>query len=643
MLENMFKPLKINKMEIKNRFVVSGMVTCYANPDHMANEKFIAYHEAKAKGGYGLIITEDYLISPEAGGFLNLFGLWNDELVESHRKLTERVHAAGGKIVCQIYHAGREAKLEHSKTGEIYAPSAIKDPTQPTTPRELTVEEIKNYVVKFAETAAAAKKAGFDGVEIHGGHGYLLNQFMSPFSNRRSDEYGGSLTNRMRFPLEVVKAVREAVGPDYPLLFRMSSQEYVEDGLTIEESKAIAIMLEKASIDCINCSQGIYTTRWLITPPSYVTNGWAVDNAAEIKKVVNIPVTTVGRITDPIMADSILASGKADLVVMARASLADPDMPNKAKEGRYEDIHYCIGCIQGCSGENGKGNPIRCLVNPRTGMENVYNITPVEKPKKILVAGGGVAGCEAAVVAAQRGHKVTLYEASDRLGGQWNLASIPPSRGAYSTVVNWHRTQMRKLGVEVKLNTSLTKELAMQEQPDAIIVATGSKPFKPPIKGAELPHVVFAHDVLRGKVELGKDVVVIGGGLVGSETAEHFSIHKPESKYTIIEMMDDIVRDGIANSNRFLKITLKENDVDVFTSATVTEITEDEVKYKFADGVERSVKADTVIMAVGVKADPTLYEELLTLGCEVVKAGDAHDIKNGYRNLRQGYEVGYSI
>lgn len=642
MLDNMFKPLKINQMEIKNRFVVSGMVTCYANEDHMANEKFIAYHEAKAKGGYGLIITEDYLISPEAGGFMNLFGLWNDELVASHRKLTDRVHAAGGKIVCQIYHAGRESKTAFTKTGEILAPSAIKDPTQPETPRELSREEIKSYVVKFAETAAAAKKAGFDGVEIHGGHGYLLNQFMSGFSNRRSDEYGGSIANRMRFPLEVVRAVREAVGPDYPLLYRMSSQEYVEDGITLEESKVMAVMLEAAGIDCINCSQAVYATRWFITPPSYVPNGFAVNNAEEIKKVVNIPVTTVGRITDPLMAESVLASGKADMVVMARASLADPEMPNKAKEGRFDEIMYCIGCIQGCSGENGQGNPIRCLVNPRTGMESVYDMSPAAEPKKVLVAGGGLAGSEAAVIAAMRGHKVSLYEASDRLGGQWNLACIPPSRGAYSTLVNWQRGQMRKYGVELHLNTPLTRELAIKERPDAIIVATGSLPFKPPIKGAELPHVVFAHDALRGRAELGQNVVVIGGGLVGSETAEHFSYHKP-GKYTIIEMMDDIVRDGIANSNLFLKKALKENGVDVFTSSTVTEICADSVKFRTADGTERSVKADTVVMAVGVKADLSLYEELKSLDCKLVLAGDAHDIKNGYRNIREGFEAGYNI
>ena len=642
MLDNIFKPLKINQMVIKNRLVVSGMVTCYAPEDHMATEKFIAYHEAKAKGGYGLIITEDYLISPESGGFQNLFGLWNDELVASHRRLTDRVHAAGGKIVCQIYHAGRESKTAFTKTGEILAPSPIKDPTQPETPRELTREEIKDYVVKFAQTAAAAQRAGFDGVEIHGGHGYLLNQFMSPFSNRRTDEYGGSTTNRMRFPLEVVKAVREAVGPDYPIFYRISSQEYVEDGLTLEESKIMAIMLEAAGVDCINCSQAVYATRWLITPPSYVPNGFAVNNAAEIKKVVNIPVTTVGRITDPLMADSILASCKADMVVMARASLADPEMPNKAREGRFEDIMYCIGCIQGCSGENGKGNPIRCLVNPRTGMESVYDMGPAAEPKKVAVAGGGVAGCEAAVIAAMRGHSVSLYEASDRLGGQWNLACIPPSRGAYSTVVNWQRTQLRKYEASVHLNTTFTAELALQERPDVVIVATGSRPFKPPIKGSDLPHVVFAHDVLRGKVELGENVVVIGGGLVGSETAEHFSCHKP-GKYTIIEMMDDIVRDGIANSNLFLKKTLKENNVDVFTSSTVTEITEDSVKFNTADGTEHSVKADTVVMAVGVKADTSLADELQDLGFKVVLAGDAHDIKNGYRNIREGFEAGYNI
>lgn len=360
MYKKLFEPIKIGSLKLKNRMVVPAMVTNYANHDGTASETFIAYHEAKAKGGWGLIITENYCISPEAGGFYNLPGLWEDSLIESHKKLTDRIHAVGGRIAAQIYHAGRETTSVITGVQPV-APSALKDPTMPETPRELTVPEIEEIVEKFGDTAFRAKKAGFDAVEIHGAHGYLINQFLSPFSNKRIDEYGGTIEGRTKFALEVIKNVRSKVGEDYPLIFRMSTVEYVEGGLEIEESKAIARMIEKAGVNAVHCSQGVYKTSYNIIPPYAVPRAAFVNNAAEIKKVVNIPVIAVGRINEPSIAEAVILSGKADLVSMGRASIADPELPNKIREGRFSDMQFCIGCMQGCSGECGKGNPIQYL------------------------------------------------------------------------------------------------------------------------------------------------------------------------------------------------------------------------------------------------------------------------------------------
>ena len=298
-----FEPFKINQMELKNSMVVSAMVTNYCSEDGMATEKFIAYHEHKAKGGWGLIITEDYAVTPTAGGFKKLPGLWEDGQIESHKELTRRIHEAGGKIAAQIYHAGRETSS--AITGEQpIGPSALKDPTMPETPREMTVEEIHELVEQFGDCARRAKEAGFDAVEVHGAHGYLIGAFASPFSNKRSDEYGGTIRNRARFAMEIIENIKEKCGKDYPVLYRMSAVEYVPGGL-----------------DCIHCSQGVYASTYVIIPPSVVPRAAYVENAAEIKKVVDVPVIAVGRINDVEIAESVLQADKADLVTMARASL----------------------------------------------------------------------------------------------------------------------------------------------------------------------------------------------------------------------------------------------------------------------------------------------------------------------------------
>ena len=642
-MKKILESITINGMTLRNRMIVSAMVTGYANPDGSASEKYIAYHEAKARGGWGLIITEDYIINPKAGASAPLPALYDDSQIESHRELTERVHAAGGAIAAQLYHAGRETSS--AVTGEQpVAPSAIIDPTMPEQPRALTTEEIENLEDQFAAAALRAKKAGFDAIEIHGAHGYLVNQFVSPFSNKRTDSYGGSLRNRARFALNIVAKTRALVGPDYPIIYRMSVQEYVEGGLALEEAKAFAQMLEEAGVDMIHCSQGVYGSIAAVVPPFGVTRGAFVENAAAIKSVVSIPVSAVGRINDPDLAESILASGKADLVTMARASLADPELPNKVREERYDDISRCIGCLQGCLANSNAGTgKVRCLVNPMTGMEDEYSYTPAETKKNVWIAGGGVAGCEAAIVAAKRGHDVTLFEKSDHLGGQWCAAAVPMDKTEFSTLVVWQENQLRALGVDVHLNTALDAAAVAAGKPDALIVATGSLPVVPrSIVGIDGENVVLAQDVLLGKVETGHRVVVIGGGLVGAETADFLAHHG--KKVSIIEMMDEIMRDGEPTPRAMLIDRLAKNGVNIYTETQVIAIESDAVVAERGGESVRLEGINTVIIAIGVRANKTLEESLVDkFSGELFVVGDAKKAKNGYLGIQEGFEAGMLV
>ncbi len=643
-MEKVFEPIQINGLTLKNRLVVSAMLSNLVNPDGTASEAYITYHEAKAKGGWGLIITEDYIVAPHVGAGKTLPAIYNAELAASHAKLTERIHAAGGTIFAQIYHAGRET---HSGlTGECpVAPSAIKDPTMPEIPRELTKEEIKEIIQWFAQSAYFVKEAGFDGVEIHGASGYLVGQFISPFSNKRSDEYGGTIYGRAKFAVEIVKAIREKVGPDYPISFRLCTAEYVEGGLEIEESKVIARLLEQAGVDLLHCTQGVYASRPVITPPYMIPRAHYVDNAAEIKKVVSIPVIAVGGINDIALAETILLSGKADLVTMARASLADPQLPNKARDGRYEQIIHCIGCVQGCQGEIGKGKQIRCLMNPCTAKETMYDLSPAKCRKSVYVVGGGVSGCAAAIAAAYKGHSVTLVEKSDKLGGQWNLVAVPLGKSEFASLIGWQEQELKRLGVTLYLNKELSIEDLMQQQPDMVLIATGSKPLIPPISGVkqgqEDGFVVTAHDVLAGKQKATGKLAIIGGGLVGAETAEWLATSGCD--VTLIEMQPEIVKDGVGNPKALLIQSLERHGVTVLTNTKVLAV-EDGILVLEQDEVQKQYAGfDKIILAVGVQTERTFIQKIQEYTGKYQCIGDANSVKNGYYNIQEGFEAGLAI
>ena len=640
MLKNVFSSMRIGKMDIPNRLIVSAMVMNFCNSDGTATEKFAAYHEAKAMGGWGLIITEDYAVDPRGKGFTNIPGLWEDRQIESHFKFTERIHKCGSKIVAQIYHAGRQTN--HLVIGmPPVAPSPIPCPSNQEIPHELTIREIREIVGKFGDCALRAKKAGFDGVEVHGAHGYLIAQFMSPYSNKRTDEYGGGLMNRMRFPLEIISDIRAKAGNDFPVIFRISGDEFVPGGRTIEDTKSIALLLEHAGIDAIHVSAGVYASTEAIIPPAAVRHGWITDFAAEVKKVVSIPVITVGRINDPIMAETIIASGKADFVAMGRASLADPALPNKAASGRFDDINYCIGCLQGCIGNLFGGRPGTCLVNPAIGMESEFTIKPAKNRKKVFVAGGGPAGMEASMVAAQRGHEVHLYEKTDRLGGQYAIGAMPPNKGEIDMFIVWQYNQMKKYGVKIHFNAELTADIVEKESPDAVIVATGGEPFVPDIPGKDKPNVVNANDVLLGRVDVGHRVIVIGGGMVGSETADHLANHGKE--VTIVEMLPQIAKDEEAAVRYFLMKDLKEKGVRIYTNAHVMEILDDGIVAD-TDGVKNTIcPADTIVMALGAKSVDILTEQLKGKVPQILTIGDALKVRKALEAVAEGHKAGLEV
>ncbi|MCT4596990.1 MAG: FAD-dependent oxidoreductase [Vallitalea sp.] len=640
MFNHIFQPMNIGTMEVKNRLVVPPMVVSLCNEDGTITNRFVKYHEAKAKGGFGLIITENYAISNQGKGFPYMGCMWNDDHMESNKALTETIHNYDTKIVLQLIHAGRETTSE--LTGEkIVAPSPIADPVVGEKPHALTIKEIKEIVEQFGDAAYRAKKAGFDGVELQGAHGYLINQFMSPFSNKRTDEYGGNLINRVRFAIEIIENIKQKVGQEYPIMFRISADELIENGLTIEDTKAIVKLLEKSGVSAIDVSIGVYQTGFYITAPAAIKHGWESDYAKEFKSVLSIPVISSGRINNPLIAESIIASGKADFVGMARASLADPELPNKTKDGKLDEIIECIGCRQGCSGNLSKSIPVNCVLNPLTGNEEALAIKEADNSKKVFVIGGGPAGMEAAIVARKRGHEVHLYEKENELGGQLLLASIPPSKYEINSFVAYGKKQLNKLGVNVHLGQEVDEKLLQSEKPDNIIIATGAIPFVPPIKGINNSKVVYANDVLSSKADVGNNVVVIGGGLVGAETAEYLAKHNRNT--TLIEMADGIAKDAEAGVRYFLLKALEELNVNIKINTIVQEMNEDEI-ILVSNGIENKLNSfDSIVIATGSKSENSLYEALKDSFTNVSVVGDAEKVRGILEAVNEGYKCALNI
>jgi 2,4-dienoyl-CoA reductase-like NADH-dependent reductase (Old Yellow Enzyme family)/thioredoxin reductase len=511
----LFSAGSIGRLTLRNRILMAPMEKNLAAPTGAVTQRYVDYCEARAAGGAALILLESMYVHPAGRGHRCQLGLHDDALVPGYRGLVEACHRHGALVGAEIYFAGRETSSLVTGTQPL-APSPVPCTTLTggEVPRALTIPEIHDLVRAFAEAARRAAAAGFDAVEIHGAHGYLVGQFLSPFSNLRDDEYGGDVERRLRFPLEVIAAVREAVGPAMPLLYRLSADEHVEGGLGIADVCRIAPRLEAAGIDLIDVPAGIYESAPWIVQPMEMPQGCLAPLAREIRGAVGIPVSVAGRISDASVAERILEEGDADFVTLGRALHADPEMPRKSREGRADEICPCVACLT-CSDLLGRNEPVLCLANTRAGRERQYAIRPAARRERIVVVGAGPAGLEAARVLALRGHAVTLLERAAEPGGQVLLSRFVPGRADLAALAPYLAGAATRAGAEIRLGVEATVEMVLAERPDSVVVATGARPGLPPIPGIVDSPAVDAFEVLRRAAGSITRALVIGGGMLG--------------------------------------------------------------------------------------------------------------------------------
>lgn len=642
----LFEPTRIGQMELKNRIVLPPMGTNMGTPEGHVTEKIISYYEQRAKGGVGLVIVETTCIDAPVGKTTAYqLAIDNDRFIPGLSRIAEVIHRHGARAVLQLQHGGRGAKSAITGIQPV-APSPVPMPYgtqvgyEGEMPRELTVSEIKEVVRKFARGAQRARKAGFDGVEIHSTGYYLVAQFLSSTANVRQDEYGGNLRNRARFLLEIIDAVRETVGEAYPLLCKISAMELGPgSGITPEEAHQIAQMAEEAGADALEIAAMLWGIIPRLPPTTAEAPGGLLPFVEAMKKVVKIPLIAEGRIT-PELGEKTLQEGKADLIAIGKGLIADPDLPMKAASGRVDEIRPCIGCLRCIDNQTVKGKGIMCSVNAAAGKERESEIKPAGRSKKVFVVGGGPAGMEAAIVAALRGHQVTLYEKQARLGGQLLEAVIPPHKDNLPPFVEYLTSQMTKRGIDVGLGVEATIELISAAKPDAVVLAAGVNPSVPRIPGIDRANVITAKQVLNG-AKVGDAVAVIGGGLVGCETAEYLA--KQRKKVTIVEMLDEVAGVMPLALRKLLLARLAYMKVTVLTGVKCQELTEGGLLIITREGQEKTIAVDSVVLAAGGRPNTALLAELKRTVPAVHLAGDCVEPRGIAEAVADGRSVGLAV
>jgi 2,4-dienoyl-CoA reductase-like NADH-dependent reductase (Old Yellow Enzyme family)/thioredoxin reductase len=657
-LVKLFEPGKIGKMEVKNRIVAAPLgygFTFGTKPNGFLTDRLLAYNETRAKGGVGLIqLTTGSLARPHATTLIfgpGVLNLRTSDHIPGAQRFTKAIHSHGTKVSFLMGHIGailaRQVQarppVEYPELMRVVAPTGTRDPFTGFQTHTLSTDEIGEIVEEFGRGALRGQEANFDAVLIHGGHGYLIHEFLSPRTNKRTDQYGGSVENRARFGCEIIQAIRKTAGPDFPIIIRMNGDDFLSGGITLDEAIEHAQLFAKAGADALDISSGPFETHQWQFPTMYQPFGTLVRQAVAIKKAVNVPVIAVAKL-DAINGERVLKEGSADFIEMGRALMADPDLPNKAREGRLEDIRPCIYC--GYCQAHGAGGYSNCTVNMALGKELEYRLEPAATKKKVMVIGGGPAGMEAARTLAERGHDTSLYEKSSALGGQWKiLANYRPEA---DRLINYLSKGMEKAGVKVFLNQVVTARLVEEVKPDAVVVATGSTPTTLDIPGIDSKNVVQATDVLTGRVNVGQDVVIVGGRLVGISAALFLA---EKGKNVSIITRSKVGRGLNHNTKLILNEYLVKNRVHLYHHTLPDSITEEGVNCWWdsgeppnRDNVFFFLKADTIVLAVGAKNEDRLSEELSGLmpdSCYPI--GDCAGKRNIFTAMHEGSEAGRKI
>ena len=649
MLKKLFEPIVIGSLNLKNRIVMPAMGNGLAENGRVS-KRLIDYYVARARGGAGLIITLSmFIVDTRDEVKFELPSIFDDRFIDDLKKLSGPVKEAGAKVGVQIAHMGAQGHPD-SKNRLFVGPSPVNTLTSRNIPRELGIPEIQDLVEQFAEAARRAKDAGFDMVEFHGAHGYLIGQFLSKYYNRRKDAYGATYQNMTRFPCEIIQRTRDKVGADFTLGIRINGDDFVPGGTTIEDAEGMVPYLVESGIDYLSVSGGLVGSKKASVAPMMEPRGYLLSLAKQIKKKVNVPVFTVGRINDPMLAEKILEKGWADMIAMGRPLIADPNLPIKAKKGDFQNIRKCIACNQGCldrvamplltGKEPTMDSSMRCLVNAQAGREGSFILKKAEKKKKILVAGGGPAGMEAARIASRRGHEVVLMEKTDRLGGQLNLSSKIPFKEEMKEELTYLSCQLDRFNVKVMMNCEVNIDVIKKLSPDVIIVATGAKP-----KAIQIDNINIitgtAWAVIDGRISVGNRVLIVGGASVGFETA--LFLGKKGKDVVLVEQSNSFAADMGLLNRFYMHSKLLDCNVTLMKNTLFKGIINNHVVLDVDGKEERLNMIDTIVWAVGALPDNPLKEDLINMPCEFHVIGDAREPRNALDAIEEAHRVALRI
>lgn len=653
MYKYLFSPISINQLEIKNRIAYPALGLLYSY-DSKLNDRYYNYFAERARGGAGIVTVGPVGIDELGAGMVAL-SIANDEAIPDFSKAVKMIQAEGARAWIQLFHAGAYAYPFLINNQQPIAPSAVYSPYSKTTPKEMSLKDIERVQKAFADAAMRAVESGFDGIEIIASAGYLLTQFLSPLTNKRTDQYGGSFENRLRFPTEVIQATRKKLGSDVPLTVRMAGNDFVPGSNTDSETPLIAKAYEAAGVNAINVTGGWHITRVPQLPMELPRAAYAF-LALNIKNAVSVPVMASNRISDPESAEKILRDGYADMVNLGRVLIADPAWPKKAFEGRAHEIRPCVACSQGCTDQVFNGMPVFCAGNPQAGFEKDRQILPTTSPKRVMVIGAGLAGLEAAVTAAQIGHKVEIYDKDSDIGGQLWIAGAPPHKKELLEFIRYYGAMITKYDIPLYLNTKISVDDIANKHPDYVIVAEGAKPLLPNIKGINTPGVMTSWQVLKENPPMGKEVAIIGGGAVGLETALfvaakgtispdilHFLFEyeaetserlrelmfSGTSRVTVFEMLPKAGADVGKSTKWVLFDKLNRYGVKILTQAKVLSIGERKLTFDQA-GELKTLPFDSIIVASGSQTVRELSDDIKKLNIAYSTVGDC--IKPGKIN-----------